>query len=516
MDKLKTRILLISLILVLLFSFQGVSAVTDDNGNLTSESIDLSICDNEGDVSSDKLSSAYESNNPDDVLSASSELDVLSVDEVPFTTLEDEISSTNENVELLHDYYRYQGSGSTISIYGDNRIIDGRGAVIDMAGSTIRAFNVYGSGITIKNLTIKNANYNGDGGAIRFSSTGTVENCNFTNNSARYGGAIEFDGTGTVTNCNFTNNKATGDCSYGGAIWFTAEGTVGTVENCNFTNNTASEDGGAVYFWSNGEVRNCNFTNNSARYGGAIRFSSTGNVTNCNFTGNTATRKGGAVYFLGNGNVTNCNFTNNKATGDYSYGGAVYFWSNGEVRNCNFTANTATELGGAILMGEGSVENCNFTDNQATVNGGAIDMDSGTVENCNFTANTATNGSAIYFYSISAQKSAVSNSTLLNNRANAKDLQVTKNENNITIIFTGNNNILNAIYSRNDAEVSFSNVTYWGANGIVNTDTFKPPISNNAAGQNITVSIVINDKIDSNEVYVTDEWYICFKQKCWR
>ena len=302
MDKLKTRILLISLILVLLFSFQGVSAVTDDNGNLTSESIDLSICDNEGDVSSDKLSSAYESNNPDDVLSASSELDVLSVDEVPFTTLEDEISSTNENVELLHDYYRYQGSGSTISIYGDNRIIDGRGAVIDMAGSTIRAFNVYGSGITIKNLTIKNANYNGDGGAIRFSSTGTVENCNFTNNSARYGGAIEFDGTGTVTNCNFTNNKATGDCSYGGAIWFTAEGTVGTVENCNFTNNTASEDGGAVYFWSNGEVRNCNFTNN-------------------------------------------------KATGDYSYGGAVYFWSNGEVRNCNFTLLITLLLMREVLSG---------------------------------------------------------------------------------------------------------------------------------------------------------------------
>ena len=289
-----------------------------------------------------------------------------------------------------------------------------------------------------------------------------------------------------------------------------------TQYNCNFTNNTASEDGGAVYFWSNGEVRNCNFTGNKANYGGVVYFNSKGTVSNCNFTNNTASRDGGAIYFKGTGTVTNCNFTNNKATGDYSYGGAVYFWSNGEVRNCNFTANTATELGGAILMGEGSVENCNFTDNQATVNGGAIDMDSGTVENCNFTANTATNGSAIYFYSISAQKSAVSNSTFLNNRANAKDLQVTKNENNITIIFTGNNIILNAIYSRNDAEVSFSNVTYWGANGIVNTDTYKPSISNNAAGQNITVSIVINDKIDSNEVYVTDEWYICFKQKCWR
>ena len=66
MDKLKTRILLISLLLLLLFSVQSVAAATDDNGNLTSDSIDLSICDNEGDVSSDKLS-----NNPDNILTAS-------------------------------------------------------------------------------------------------------------------------------------------------------------------------------------------------------------------------------------------------------------------------------------------------------------------------------------------------------------------------------------------------------------------------------------------------------------
>ena len=252
----------------------------------------------------------------------------------------------------------------------------------------------------------------------------------------------------------------------------------GSVENCNFVNNSATKyDGGAIYFDREGTVTNCNFTNNSARYGGAIRFGSTGNVTNCNFTGNTATSAGGAVYFNNQGNVTNCNFTGNTAT---RKGGAVYFVGNGNVTNCNFTGNTATGDGGAICM------------------------DSGTVRNCNFTGNTATTGSAIYFYSTSAQKS-VSNSTFLNNRANAKDLQVTKNENNITITFTGNNNILNAIYSRNDAEVSFSNVTYWGASGIVNTDTYKPSISNNAAGQSITISIVINDKIDSNADYVTDE-----------
>lgn len=45
-----------------------------------------------------------------------------------------------------------------------------------MAGSTIRAFYVGGSGVTIKNLTIKNANFDGNGGAIYFQHSGTVTN----------------------------------------------------------------------------------------------------------------------------------------------------------------------------------------------------------------------------------------------------------------------------------------------------------------------------------------------------
>ncbi len=152
----------------------------------------------------------------DENLTASNELDVLSADEVPYSTLYDEIS-VDGNVELQHDYYRCSGGESTITISGDNRIIDGKGAVIDMAGSAIQAFYVIGSGMTIKNLTIKNANYNGNGGAIYFSNSGTVENCNFT------------------------GNTASGD---GGAIWMYS----GTVSNCNFTNNSVSIDGGAVFF----------------------------------------------------------------------------------------------------------------------------------------------------------------------------------------------------------------------------------------------------------------------------
>ena len=348
------------MVIIVIFVFaMSVSCAADTNNASISEDNSQMLLSLKNEITDDTSeNSILAQTNNDETLSAQKNSEILRANEGNYSDLRDDIFNNGGN--LKKSYYLYQqGDGETIVIRNDGFTINGNGAVIDMNGSNIRAFNVTGSGVTFKNLTIKNANFDGSGGAIYFSSSGTV------------------------SNCNFTGNNATGE-------------------------------------------------------GGAINMG------------------GGAVYFNGDGNVRNCNFTGNTATGTYSEGGAVYFVGNGNVGNCNFTGNTATT------------------------------------------------GSAIYFYSTSAQKS-VSNSTFLNNRANAKDLQVTKNENNITIIFTGNNNILNAIYSRNDAEVSFSNVTYWGANGIVNTDTFKPPISNNAAGQNITVSIVINDKIDSNEVYVTDE-----------
>ena len=66
-----------------------------------------------------------------------------------------------------------------------------------MTGSTIRAFDVIGNGVTIKNLTIKNVNFWEKGGAIKFAGdSGTVINCNFINNTAQNGGAIYFDKTG--------------------------------------------------------------------------------------------------------------------------------------------------------------------------------------------------------------------------------------------------------------------------------------------------------------------------------
>ena len=168
----------------------------------------------------------------DDTTLAQANDETLSAGEYTYSKLREQINSGENIINLAKGNYSYtNGDGDTIEITTQNMVINGNGAVIDMLGSTIRAFNVNTTGVTIKNLTIKNANFNGNGSAIYFNQSGSVTNCNFVNNTASGdGGAVYFSSNGDVTNCNFTNNKATGDYSYGGAIYFNRDGTV---TNCN-------------------------------------------------------------------------------------------------------------------------------------------------------------------------------------------------------------------------------------------------------------------------------------------
>ncbi len=276
-------------LVVFLLSIAGVSAseidntIASENANTIELSADNDIEDN---LQTSEENGALASTDYDEAI-AQTDTEVLGADSAKYSDLANEIRQPG-NIKLTHKNYTYTG-GETITIGEANKVIDGNGAVIDMAGSTIRAFNISASGVTIKNLTIKNANYKGNGGAIYFNSTGTVTNCNFTGNTANYG-ALYFLNQGTVTNCNFTGNTANFD---GGVIKMGS----GTVSNCNFVDNKANEDGGAVYFKSNGEVTNCNFTGNTAtRFGGAVYFLDTGTVSNCNFTDNSATLRGGAIF----------------------------------------------------------------------------------------------------------------------------------------------------------------------------------------------------------------------------
>ena len=410
--------MIIIMLAVFLISIASVSASDVNDTAIASDQTTVEISKNEEII----LNQDIEQTNNEEIISQANP--------GTFTELQGLINLATDGSTLkLNKSYEYDDGFSSEGIsIAKSLTIDGQGYKID-AKQKSRIFQVTSENVILKNIIFINAKIEGDGGAVHFGGSGTVENCNFTNNSAT---------------------------SAGGAIHMAS----GTVENCNFNNNTAG-------------------------FGGAIRFYNNGTSTNCNFTNNLALNNGGVIFFSNQGNVTYCNFTNNS---DFKDGGAVYFYRNGDVTNCNFINNSASNRGGAIYFSSSGL-----TD---------------TVTNCNFTGNNANTGSAIYFYRYySTDVLTVSNSIFLNNRANADALEVNKNDNNITITFTGGNNLLNAIYSEYNAEVSFTNVTYWGSKGIANTgnSTIEPSRSNRAAGQNITVGIVVNDELVLNEVKVTDE-----------
>ena len=421
----KKKILILILIILVLFTASAVYASEDMPADeISSDEISV-IDDNELAQQDDETAND----------------DVLSADISTYSELSKEIGSGGDK-NLKHAYYKYDGSSNTISITTPGTI-DGKGAIIDMAGSKIRAFNVNASGVTIKNLTIKNSNDKRSAGAIYFNGDGIIINCNFTNNKVdevypyvTMGGAIYFGNNGTVTNCNFAGNIG----EFGGAIYFANNGTV---TNCNFVNQIESRRGGAILFNGHGDVVNCNFTNNYAGVGGAVS-SDSATVTNCNFNYNHVNGDGGAIYlsssispsvvencnFANNfadetggalymrfGSVENCNFTN--SSGDF--GGAIYSNLITAI-NCNFNYNNASEKGGAIYLGSSNspcvIENCNFNYNNASLEGGALCFYwSGTVKNCNFTNNTAYSSGGAIRFGEKTDNCNVTNCNFINNTA---------------------------------------------------------------------------------------------------
>ena len=116
-----------------------------------------------------------QTNENDNMLTQTEDAEILTTGEGTYSDLRNDINSGGN---LTKSHYCYNdGDGGTIEI-NTPCVINGNGAVIDMTGSNIRTFYVSASGVTIKNLTIINTNYNGNGGAIYFDSTGTVSNCN--------------------------------------------------------------------------------------------------------------------------------------------------------------------------------------------------------------------------------------------------------------------------------------------------------------------------------------------------
>ena len=208
------------------------------------------------------------------------------------------------------------------------------------------------NGLNVNNTSFKNLNAR-NGAAIHLYATPiNVQNSNFINcNSSNNGGAILLDlyaehnfiepigGSSQLENCNFT------DCSakFGGVI--TVTGGKLTVFGSNFENNFASSKGGAIYTSIANEliVANSTFKNNKANYsfgkdssnGGAIyTLFNPVSISNSNFTGNSAN----AIYSNG------CNFTlTNSQFKDNGEAIHIYYPKSLNLTNNTFNNDKAIE-----------------------------------------------------------------------------------------------------------------------------------------------------------------------------
>lgn len=155
--------------------------------------------------------------------------------------------------------------------------------------------------LTLRNMTIRNNQYAGNGGGLENNGgVVTIENVQFIDNIADNGGAIySASGSLSIKDTLFQNNAAA-PFGYGGAIWM--------IQHTHL------------------ELENTSFIGNSARMGGAI-FSDEGTVliTNSVFSGNNTTVLGGTIAnaFGSVTTIISSTFRDNTGIGP---GVSIYTW----------------------------------------------------------------------------------------------------------------------------------------------------------------------------------------------
>lgn len=216
----------------------------------------------------------------------------------------------------------------------------------------------------------------------------------------------------------------------------------------------------------------------------AITIDGKGNTLDCNFI-NTLTGKG-IMSINSRSTVTlkNINFVN-------SIGSAIDIYSNVNIINCTFK--DCKGVNGIFI-----------NNNQ----GAALYIDDGNVniDQCEFIGNNASEGSAIY----NEGTLTISNSKFLENQADARSINLEVERDPVDrsifhkfiITLTGNDNLINGIYSDNN-RVTLNNVTYWGENGETTTSTTP---ARKTAEEGITVNLVIlhNGQVALNITAVTN------------
>jgi len=260
------------------------------------------------------------------------------------------------------------------------------------------------------------------GGIYNYSSSPTIQNCTFTNNSVlKIGGAIcnKNFSSPVVINCNFIYNST----SLSGSGIANFLNSSPKVVNCIFLNNLADSSGGGMYNGYNScpDIIECYFLKNSADYGGGIRnYKSMPIVRNSIFNNNSANFAGGGMCnnYYSSVSMYGCKFTGNSA--HFGGGGMSNERSNPVVSNCIFNGNSTHFSGGGLRNGNSSptLTNCIFNSNWADRDGGGMYngyYSDATLINCTFSDNSADNGGGMYNWDSSP---AISNCIIWGNIAN--------------------------------------------------------------------------------------------------
>ncbi|MDR2545453.1 MAG: right-handed parallel beta-helix repeat-containing protein [Methanobrevibacter sp.] len=157
--------------------------------------------------------------------------------------------------------------------------------VIDLTGKNDNGFKILSDNVRLEGLTIKGANFNGDGGAILSlgADNTIIKNCTLVNNKVLGDGggiAILSGNNATIDNCTVVNNAAVN----GAGIHMMGGGINNVITNSNVLNNKATDFGGGIclFFSAFVNIARSNIINNSAYRGGGF-FISSNNVSNVNY-----------------------------------------------------------------------------------------------------------------------------------------------------------------------------------------------------------------------------------------
>ncbi len=388
-------------------------------------------------------------------------------------------TGTGETLYLNPGTYNKTNQDIMITI-NKNITIHGNGSrdkvIIDALGS-YRIFALNNNlNVVFKNITFMNGNLNSDGGAIYYYSnttTITVINSTFINNTAENGGAISTGGILTVIGSDFINNKATAPFARGGAIRIN---NIMSITDSTFINNTSIQ-GGAITNYIPSNLVATNFTSY---------------IDNSIFINNTG-GNGGALYhiFMNNNTNTAIYINNSMFIGNsepYNYGGGAIHIEGQvsyiNINNSDFSDNSAKNMGGALLFRLYDVSygiistynldiiNSTFTNNNANLSGGAICIQcpvNSNIINSNFIDNNAENyGGAIYTY-------YGSNTTLSNNIMAGNTAKIIGNY----IYNNGTMGILNLTFIDNSTLFIRNNYT------VIIYVTLTDDMGNPITGQNI-------------------------------